>query len=87
MSDTSGLSLYHYDSCPFCMRVRQVIQHLGLEIELRNIQTDPDHRSALLEGGGKTTVPCLRIESPGGDVRWMYESSDIADYLRANYAP
>ncbi len=86
MTDTSGLSLYHYDSCPFCLRVRQVIQHLGLDIELRNIQLDPDHRAALLEGGGKTTVPCLRIEGGDGDVQWMYESTDIADYLRANYA-
>jgi len=32
-------------------------------------------------GGGSTTVPCLRIQSDG-QVRWMYESLDIIEYLR-----
>jgi glutathione S-transferase len=26
-------------------------------------------------------VPCLRIESEEGEVKWMYESMDIMGYL------
>ena len=35
-----------------------------------------------MAGGGKTMVPCLRIESKDG-VEWLYESSDINAYLTA----
>jgi hypothetical protein len=31
-------------------------------------------------------VPCLRIEEPEGEVRWMHESVDIIDYLRDHFA-
>lgn len=54
----------------------------GIRLPLRNIRADPTDRAALVEGGGKPQVPCLRIEQPGGEVRWMYESSDILAYLR-----
>lgn len=83
--DTSHLSLYHFESCPFCQRVRAVIDRLGLEIELRDIRADAAHRAALAEGGGSTQVPCLRIEKDG-DVQWLYESADIARYLTENFS-
>jgi hypothetical protein len=31
-------------------------------------------------------VPCLRIEQPGGGVRWMHESADIIRYLETEVA-
>ena len=38
--------------------------------------------AACVKGGGKKAmVPCLYIEEAGG-VRWLYESADIAHYLR-----
>ena len=46
---------------------------------------DPQARQALLEGGGKVKVPCLRIEE-NGQVRWMYESSEIIAYLEGRFA-
>ncbi|WP_240472671.1 glutathione S-transferase N-terminal domain-containing protein [Salinivibrio socompensis] len=30
-------------------------------------------------------VPCLRIDQ-GGEIQWMYESDDIIEYLRDNFA-
>ena len=38
----------------------------------------------LIAGGGKNQVPCLRIETGSGDVRWLYESIDIVRYLKTN---
>ena len=74
-------SLYYYDTCPFCMRVLFAIKELNLEIELRNIQTNMEHRNELTQGGGNQMVPCLRIDK-GGETQWMYESLDIIDYLK-----
>jgi glutathione S-transferase len=39
-------------------------------------------RAELIAGGGKGQVPCLRIETDDGNVRWLYESADIIAYLR-----
>jgi len=80
--DPSNLALYHKTLCPFCVRVRWAMQRLGIDIELRNISSDPQHREDLIAGGGQQMVPCLRIEHPGGRTQWMYESADIIDYLR-----
>ena len=40
----------------------------------------------LIRGGGKSQVPCLRIDHPGGTTQWMYESTDIIAYLRRRFA-
>lgn len=77
---TSDLTLYHLPTCPFCMKVRRAIKRHGLEVELRDITGESAHRKALVAGGGRSMVPCLRIEETQG-TRWMYESSDIVDYL------
>jgi len=75
------LALYHYFGCPFCTRVRQGIDRLGLDVELRDIHESSARRRELVEATGRGTVPCLRIESGDGEVRWMHESADILDYL------
>ena len=80
-----SLALYHFDGCPFCTRVRRVIDALGLDVELRSIFDDPKHLRALREARGRTTVPVLRITSPDGEERWMPESADIVRYLEATY--
>lgn len=78
-------SLYYFDSCPFCRVVLSEIKRLNLDIELRNIHQDESHRKDLIDGGGKKTVPCLRIENAGAS-QWMYESMDIVKYLRVEFS-
>ena len=78
---TSRLALYHFDSCPFCLRVRRELARLGVEVELRNIHRDRSRYDELVRGGGRQQVPCLRIENDNGAVEWLYESSDIIAWL------
>ena len=80
-SQSNSLSLYHYDSCPYCAKTRRNIDVLGLDVELRNIQLDHQHRIDLQQGGHKTQVPCLRIDDTNGNSQWLYESDDIIYYL------
>ncbi|MFZ5482621.1 MAG: glutaredoxin family protein [Pseudomonadota bacterium] len=79
------LALYQFATCPFCIKVRQELRRLSLNIELRDAQHDPIHRQALLDGGGKAQVPCLAITGANGQTRWLYESSDIIAYLRGQF--
>ena len=80
------LSLYQFEACPFCVKVRRAIKRLGLNIELRDAQNNAHFAEELLAGGGQRQVPCLRITEDNGQVRWMYESSDIVAYLESRFA-
>ncbi|MFU8815728.1 MAG: glutaredoxin family protein [Pseudomonadales bacterium] len=79
-------TLYQYQSCPFCHRVRRFLDHSAIEVELRDTMRDPQARRELIQGGGRGTVPCLRIDREG-EVVWMYESLDIIDYLQRHAEP
>ncbi len=81
------LALYHFDSCPYCERVRGALRRLDLDVELRNVQTEPRWRQELVSATGRQMVPCLRIEQPGGAARWLHESADIIRYLETELAP
>jgi len=81
-----GLVLYQFRTCPFCVKVRREIRRLSLDIELRDTQRDLQHRAALLQGGGQVKVPCLKITDEQGNSQWMYESSEIIQYLHERFA-
>ena len=83
--ETSHLSLYQFYLCPFCVRVRRQIDRLNLKIEYRDAKNNETHRQDLLSDGGRIKVPCLRIEENDGAVTWMYESSDIIEYLEQRF--
>ncbi|MEQ1591198.1 MAG: glutaredoxin [Thiobacillaceae bacterium] len=83
---TQHLALYHFPTCPFCLKVRRTIRRLSLKIDLRDAQHDPVHRQALLEGGGRIQTPCLRITEADGKTTWKYESADILAYLEQTFA-
>jgi glutaredoxin len=81
------LALYHFAGCGYCHIVRDVIDELGVEVELRNIFDNREWFDELVEARGRRTVPVLRITTADGEERWMPESRDIIRYLRATYTP
>jgi glutaredoxin len=84
-AEAKALRLYHFEACPYCRRSRRDIRLLNVPIEQVDIKRDPSAREALVAGGGKKQVPCLRIEEAGA-TRWMYESREIAEYLYGRFA-
>lgn len=85
-SECAKLALYHFRTCPFCIKVRHEMARLSLPIELRDAQHEPAIRAELLQGGGKIQTPCLRIAESQNNVKWMYESSDIIKYLQQRFS-
>jgi glutaredoxin len=75
-----GLTLFQFNACPFCVKTRRSLRRLNVPVALRDAKNNEADRQALLEGGGRVKVPCLRIEEDG-KTTWMYESSAIIDYL------
>lgn len=82
---TRRLALYHFPTCPFCLKSRRTIRRLSLKIELRDAKNDDAHRANLIAGGGKLQVPCLLISDVGGQQSWLYESDAINAYLNREY--
>lgn len=82
---TQKLALYHFPTCPFCIKVRRTMRRLSLDIELRDARNDPTHRAALIAGGGKPQVPCLRVEANDGTHTWLYESDAINAWLEREF--
>lgn len=72
-------TLYYKPTCPFCQRVLQMADNLGVTLNLKDISEDESFAEELIARGGKRMVPYLVDEKNGVE---MYESSDIIDYLR-----
>jgi glutaredoxin len=83
---TRSLVLYQYEACPFCVKVRRTMKRLNLHIELKDAKKVKAFADELVQGGGQLQVPCLRITEATGEVHWMYESSDILEYLNHQFA-
>lgn len=81
-----SLALYQFKTCPFCIKVRQEMSSLSLNIERIDAQPEGPQRQALLKGGGQTKVPCLRITDKAGKSQWLYDSDKIIAYLRGRFA-
>ena len=83
---TENMALYHFQMCPFCVKTRRQIHRLGLNIENRDARNDEGWNQELVNEGGKYQVPCLKISKADGSVQWMYESSDINQYLDETFS-
>ena len=84
--DCQSLVLYHYKTCPFCMRVRNEMARLSLNIQRVDAQPPGADRDALKCEGGQTKVPCLRITDTAGSSQWLYDSDKIIGYLQGRFA-
>jgi glutaredoxin len=77
----SGMSLYQFNACPFCVKVRRHLRKHSLNIELRDAKNDMEIKNELVREGGKHKVPCLRIEIDAQNVKWLYSSEEICAFL------
>jgi glutaredoxin len=77
----SGMSLYQFNACPFCVKVRRHLRKHSLNIELRDAKNDMEIKNELVREGGKHKVPCLRIEIDAQNVKWLYSSEEICTFL------
>ncbi len=78
------MTLYQLYACPFCIKTRRALRRLNLPMEIRSVSVGSLYREELQAGGGQIQVPCLRLQQNGKD-EWMYESSDIIEYLEQQF--
>ena len=78
---TQHFTLYQFEACPFCVKVRRFIRKNSLKIELKDAKNNMANKSELVNNGGKRKVPCLKIEKINAKTTWLYESDAIIQFL------
>ncbi len=76
------LELYHFESCPYCRKVRNYIDQIGVksQIEYHDILEDKKSHDALMKLNDDEQVPCLVV-----DGKPILESDDIIAWLKENF--
>ncbi len=75
----TGIRLYTGDYCPFCKRVKNELERLGLDYDA--VDADGDMREEVIRLSGQRAIPILTI---GDEV--LVDSSRIIRELRNRYA-
>nr|WP_197501593.1 glutathione S-transferase N-terminal domain-containing protein [Hyphomonas sp. Mor2] len=85
---TSPLILYEFESCPFCRIAREQVSASGVTVNVKPCPKGGKRfRPEVKQKGGKAQFPYLvdpNVSAEGAAVA-MYESADIARYLRQRY--
>jgi glutathione S-transferase len=77
------LTLYEFEGCPFCRKVREALSILDLEADVKPCpKGGPRFRAEVVHLGGKAQFPYLVDPNTG---KAMYESDEIVRYLFAEY--
>lgn len=80
----ASIELYELQGCPFCAKVRNRLDELGLDYESHHVPSSHAERTEVEELTGQTGVPVL--VDPDNGIEGMNESDDIVEYLNETYA-
>ena len=81
-----NLTLYQFEECPFCAKVRTKLEEMKIKYKKVNAPTEREDplRKELLEKSGVHTVPVLKIET-SEKTEYIGDSSEIIKFLENNY--
>jgi len=79
LREKTAIRLYTGNYCPFCRRVKNELERLGLDYDAVN--ADIDGRDEVIQLSGQRAIPILTI---GDEV--LVDSSHIIRELRSRYA-
>jgi len=80
----ANIELYELDGCPYCAKVIDKLEELGLEYDSHMVPSSHAERTEVEEVSGQTEVPVLVDHEHG--IEGMNESDDIVEYLEETYA-
>ena len=79
----ANITLYELPGCPYCAKVIDKLDELGLEYDSIEVPSDHDERTEVEAVSDQTGVPVVVDEEHGID--GMPESDDIVEYLEETY--
>ena len=82
---TKDFTIYQFEACPFCVKVRRFLWKNSLKINLKDAKNNKIFKSELVNEGGKHKVPCLKIAKINSETVWLYESTEIIKFLKIEF--
>ncbi|WP_411713841.1 glutaredoxin family protein [Natronomonas sp.] len=79
----ANITLYELPGCPYCAKVIDKLDELGLEYDTIEVPSAHGERDEVEEVSDQTGVPVIIDEEH--DIDGMPESDDIVEYLEATY--
>ncbi|MFT4884239.1 MAG: glutaredoxin 3 [Natronomonas sp.] len=79
----ANITLYELPGCPYCAKVVNKLDELGLEYETIEVPSAHSERTEVEKVSGQTGVPVIIDEEH--DIDGMPESDDIVEYLEETY--
>ncbi len=79
----ANITLYELSGCPYCAKVVDKLNELGLEYDSIEVPRSHDERTEVESVSGQTGVPVIIDEEH--DVDGMPESDDIVAFLEETY--
>jgi len=79
----ANITLYELPGCPYCAKVIDTLDEIGLEYDSIEVPRSHDERTEVEEVSGQTGVPVIVDEEH--DVHGMAESDDIVAFLEETY--
>lgn len=79
----ANITLYELPGCPYCAKVTDKLNELGLEYDSVEVPRSHSDRTEVKEVSGQTGVPVIVDEEHGVDA--MAESDDIVAHLEETY--
>ena len=79
----ASITLYELPGCPYCAKVIDKLDELGLEYDSIEVPRSHDERTEVEDVSGQTGVPVI-IDADHG-VDGMAESDDIVAFLEETY--
>lgn len=76
------LELFHFESCPYCAKVRRKLEELGLDYLSHPSPAESKNREFLSRFVKDLQFPLL-VDTEKNI--FMFESDDICNYLEKNY--
>jgi len=79
--------IYTTQTCPYCIRVKQLLQKVGLAFEEINLSQHPERREEMLKKtGGRTSVPQIFMDGVhvGGsdDLYRLYKDGKLTSHTK-----
>ena len=78
--ESRRMHLYYCRSCPSSITVKRNFERAGLHPVEKDVERVDAYRNELVNGGGESRVPCLRVCGHDGD-KWIYSPEAIIGYL------
>ncbi len=76
------ITLYQFESCPFCAKVRAKFEEKGIEYKKVDVSHDRDapDRQKIAMNSGVSTVPVVDV-----DGSWIGESEEIIKFVEDHF--